>query len=216
MSYVIHIHSFSLFLLSFVDVIFFLCDQLFFCVNPLYLKSFILLFILTIYTHLCTLTAFDFDTFSSTVLPFKNIFCCYFHCLLVSPLSIISLFPPTILLFLFSPCPSCGLFSFFFLSIGPLLCLFPPFYPNSSFSLFCPYLSTSRPHPLPPSLPTVRKWLVARVPAWTGTPLGAVALPGPNSPALVVMWTSSRLLPRQQHLPRLSPSTSIRKMEKTL
>lgn len=68
--------------------------------------------------------------------------------------------------------------------------------------------------PLPPSLPTVEKWRVARVPVWTGTPLGAVAHPGSNSLAPVVMWTSSRRLPQQQVLPRSPPSTSIRKMDK--
>ncbi len=94
----------------------------------------------------------------------------------------------------------------FFLSICPFL--------HSLFPLFCSYLFSSLPHPLPPYLPTVGKWRVVKVPAWTGTPLGAVALPGPNSLAPVVMWTSSRLVPRQQHLSRSPPSTSIRKMDK--
>lgn len=66
----------------------------------------------------------------------------------------------------------------------------------------------------PPALPTVGKCGVVRVLAWTGTPLDAVALPGPNSLAPVVMWTSSRR-PQQHHLSSSTPSISIRKMDKT-
>lgn len=121
-----------------------------------------------------------------------------------------------LLLFLFSFPPFSPLI-FYFLSICPLLHFFPPTLsipiPPSLYSV--PILSQPPhpPNPLPPSLPTVGKWPVARVLAWTGTRLIAVALPGPNSPAPVVMWTSSRLLPRQHHLLHSLPSTSIRKMD---
>lgn len=110
----------------------------------------------------------------------------------------------------------------FFLSVGLFLHLFPPYFLPSSFSFssfffptLCPCLFTSFPHPFPPSLPTVGKWHVARVLAWTGTPPGAAGLPGWNSLAPVVMWTSSRLLPHLQHLTPSTPRTSIRKMDKT-
>lgn len=64
-----------------------------------------------------------------------------------------------------------------------------------------------------PSLPAVGKWHVVRVLVWTGTHLGAMALPGPNSLAPVVTWTSNHRLQRQ-HLPCSTPSFSIRKMDK--
>lgn len=97
-----------------------------------------------------------------------------------------------------------------------LLSPFSPSHP-SVLSCICSYFLflSSLPRPPPPSLPTVGKWRVARVPAWTGTPLGAVAHPGSNSLAPVAMWTCSRPLPRQHHLPRSPPSTSIRKMDTT-
>lgn len=97
-----------------------------------------------------------------------------------------------------------------------LLSPFSPSHP-SVLSCICSYFLflSSLPRPPQPSLPTVGKWRVARVPAWTGTPLGAAAHPGPNSLAPVAMWTCSRPLPRQQHLPRSPPSTSIRKMDTT-
>lgn len=60
----------------------------------------------------------------------------------------------------------------------------------------------------------VGKWGAARVHAWIGTPLGAVAPLGLNSLAPVVMWTFSHPLPRQHQLPHSPPSTSIRKMGK--
>lgn len=118
----------------------------------------------------------------------------------------ISLFPPSILLFLCSRCPPYGLSFLFASSICPFLHLF-----LLSFSV--PILSHPSSFLPPPSLPTVGKWHVVRVPAWTGTPLGVVALRGQNSPAPVVMWTSSRRL-QQQHLSCSPPSTSIRKMDK--
>lgn len=108
---------------------------------------------------------------------------------------------------LFYPRPPCGLLFLLSLTICPILHLLLP-------SVSVPVFYLPSPHPLPPSLPTVGKWRVARVPVWTGTPLGAVARPGPNSLAPVVMWTSSRRLPRQHHLHCSVPSTSIRKMDK--
>lgn len=70
--------------------------------------------------------------------------------------------------------------------------------------------------PLSNPSPTVGKWHVARVPAWTDTPLAAEAPPAPNSLALVATWTSSRRLrPHRQRHPSCSPpSTSIRKMDR--
>ena len=111
----------------------------------------------------------------------------------------------------------------YFHSLLPSLCFFLQYFCprfllliHLSFLAFAPtFYFCHPPHPPPPSLPTVGKWRVARVPAWTGTPLGAVAHPGPNSLAPVAMWTCSRPLPRQHHLPRSPPSTSIRKMGTT-
>lgn len=83
--------------------------------------------------------------------------------------------------------------------------------------LRCTFPSSSYLLPPHPSLPpTVGKWHVARVPAWTATPPAAEAPPAPNSLALVVTWTSSRhLLPHRQHHLSCSPhSTSIRKMDR--
>lgn len=64
-----------------------------------------------------------------------------------------------------------------------------------------------------PSLLAVGKWHVVKVPVWIGTPLGAMALPGPNSFAPVVTWTSNHRL-HHQHLPCSTPSPPIRKMDK--
>lgn len=177
----------------------------------LYLTSWIFLFTLIINTlnaHYFLLYCLSLSVlFSLLVSPLSilwHLFVSSFHtCVLVFSLSF--LWPLLLLL----------------LSICPLYHLFPP----SSFFLFKFLLPSilslsfftppaSLPHPLRPSLPAIGKWRVARVPAWTVTPLGTAALPGPNSLALVVMWTSSRLLPWQQHLHRSPPSTSIRKMDK--
>lgn len=148
--------------------------------------------------RLSTLTTYVCDTFPSTVLAFTA----DWH-------------------LLFSFCHTFVFVSFGFFSFLIRLS-FLGFVPSFSFPIPLSLLSApvfshpSLPHPLPPSLPTVGKWHVVRVLAWTGTPLGAAALPGSNSPAPVVMWiSSSRFLPRQHHLPPSLPSTSIRKMDKT-
>lgn len=107
-----------------------------------------------------------------------------------------------------SPLPLTRNFPALFLTFpSHLICFFPS---------LCSFSTLSSPSSSPTFPSAVGKWGAARVPVWTGTLHGAVALPGPNSLALVVMWTSSRHLPRQHHLPRLPPSTSIRKMDKPL
>lgn len=192
MAYVMHIlfaHSlfFSLFL-SFVDVVFFplLNDSL-----PLLLFTFNTN-VCAHWLHVTLILSLPFILFSlpSLLSILWRLFVSSFHTF-VPVLSLSSLWP---LLFL----------------IHLSFLAFVPTY-------FRPYLFSSPPPSILshlPSLPTIGKWGVARVLVWTGTPLGAAALPGPNSLAPVVMWTSSRLPWQQHHLPRSPPSTPIRKMDK--
>lgn len=99
-----------------------------------------------------------------------------------------------------------------FLSLS--LIFFPPRLHLALLFSFLPVASVSFLIFFPlPSLPAVGKWHVVRAPVWTGAPLGAMALPRPNSLAPVATWTSSLRLQRQQ-LPRSTPSFSIRKMDK--
>lgn len=186
--YSLHTHYISLFFCLLLMLFFFPFWTILFLSSSLHLTQ------MSVHTDCTWLWYFLFPSF-------------YFHCRLFFPSCGVYLFPPSILLFLCSPCPPCGLF--FSLYICPFLHLFLP--------ISVPIFS----HPSPPSilshlpsLPTIGKWGVARVLVWTGTPLGAAALPGPNSLAPVVMWTSSRLPWQQHHLPRSPPSTPIRKMDK--
>lgn len=104
---------------------------------------------------------------------------------------------------------SCFFFSFLSSSFG----CFPSLRTMLHVFLLVPPPPSS---PLSNPSPTVGKWHVARVPAWTDTPLAAEAPPAPNSLALVATWTSSRRLrPHRQRHPSCSPpSTSIRKMDR--
>lgn len=120
--------------------------------------------------------------------------------------------------FYFLLCPLCFPVHFSYPPTPSFVLSHPPL-PNC-YLLFLHYVSilSSFPHPilsLPPSLPTVGRWHVVRVLVWTGTPLGAALLPGPNSPAPVVMWTSSHPPPWVPFLPRSPPCTPIRKMDKS-
>lgn len=115
-------------------------------------------------------------------------------------------------------------FFFFFLFSGlpfPLkIHTFSSFLPAAFFCFHLSFLfilsqtDSFLPHPFPTSTPSVGKWHAVKVPEWTDSHHGGVALLGPNSLAPVAMWTCSHPLPRQQHLPRSPPNTSIRKMGK--
>lgn len=115
-------------------------------------------------------------------------------------------------------------FCFFFLFSGltfPLkIHTFSSFLPAAFFCFHLSFLfilsqtDSFLPHPFPTSTPSVGKWHAVKVPEWTDSHLDGVALLGPNSLAPVAMWTCNHPLPRQQHLPRSPPNTSIRKMGK--